>query len=291
MGEIVAAAVVGHQPAIMAPEDRRRRMGGGQDTTLVAGFATMRAALDEAAVDTWVIFDTHWFTTVEHVVGGLDRYRGVYTSEELPTLIQDLAYDYPGAPGLAAAVAEVGRERRVRVHNATNPHLAVHYPTLNLVHHLHRGEKVLSVATCQTAEPHNFLDLGAVIAEAVGRVDGRVALLGSGGMSHTFWPLDEINRHASFRADDVISPEAAAMDAWILDRWAVGDHAGVIGNHPEIRRHHPEGFFAHYLTLVGALGGAACEAKGTPMSDYESAVGTGQIHVWFDVARAAAVTS
>src|SRR5688500_2666717 len=119
MGEIVAAAVVGHQPAIMAPEELRRRLGGGQDTSLVAGFATMRAALDRVGVDTWIIFDTHWFTTVEHVVGGLDHYAGVYTSEELPTLIEDLVYDYPGAPDLAAAVSEVGRERRVRVVNAT----------------------------------------------------------------------------------------------------------------------------------------------------------------------------
>jgi 3,4-dihydroxyphenylacetate 2,3-dioxygenase len=286
MGEIVAAAVVGHQPAIMAPEELRRRLGGGQDTSLVAGFATMRAALDRVGVDTWIIFDTHWFTTVEHVVGGLDHYAGVYTSEELPTLIEDLVYDYPGAPDLAAAVSEVGRERRVRVVNATNPHVAVHYPTLNVIHHMHRGEKVLSVATCQTAQAHNFLDLGAVIAAAVERVDGRVALLGSGGMSHTFWPLDEIKDHASFRPEDVISPEAAAMDAWILDRWAVGDHEAVIGDYPEIRTHHPEGFFAHYLTLVGALGGAACEAKGTPMSEYENAVGTGQVHVWFDVPAA-----
>ena len=291
MGQIVAAAVVGHQPAIMAPEELRRRLGGGEDTSLVAGFATMRAALDEVGVDTWVIFDTHWFTTVEHAVGGRGHYRGTYTSEELPTLIQDLAYDYPGAPDLAAAVAEVGRERRVRVLNATNPHVPVHYPTLNVVHHLHRGEKVLSVATCQTAQAHNFLDLGAVLAAAVQRVEGRVALLGSGGMSHTFWPLDEIGRHASFRPEHVISPEAVAMDAWILDRWAVGDHRAVIEDYPEIRTHHPEGFFAHYLTLVGALGGTACEAKGTPMSDYESAVGTGQVHVWFDVAGAPVVAS
>ena len=52
----------------------------------------------------------------------------------------------------------------------------------------------------------------------------------------------------------------------------------------EYRKHNPEGFFGHYLMMVGALGGAACTAKGRKMSNYENAVGTGQLHMWFDVA-------
>ena len=90
-------------------------------------------------------------------------------------------------------------QRRVRFLNATNPHLGVHYPTINVVHYLHRDEAVLSVGVCQTAEAHNFLELGACLAEAIRRTpDARVALLGSGGMRHTFWPLDVILDHASF---------------------------------------------------------------------------------------------
>jgi hypothetical protein len=42
--------------------------------------------------------------------------------------------------------------------------------------------------------------------------------------------------------------------------------------------------FAHYLMMVGALGGAACDVPGVPYSDYESAAGTGQIHLWFETA-------
>ena len=144
----------------------------------------------------------------------------------------------------------------MRFLNATNPHLGVHYPTLNVVHYLHRGEAVLSVGVCQTAEAHNFLDLGACLAEAVRRTpDARVALIGSGGMTHTFWPMDVILDHASFRPDDVISPEARAIDERVLGHWRDGDHAAVLDLYPEYRRFHPEGFFGHYLMLVGALGG------------------------------------
>ncbi|MNL81700.1 hypothetical protein D3C87_2088880 [compost metagenome] len=39
--------------------------------------------------------------------------------------------------------------------------------------------------------------------------------------------------------------------------------------------------------MLGAMGGAACRAKGEPLSAYENARGTGNIHVWFDVSEAA----
>ena len=63
MGEIVAAAIFGHQPAIMAPEPMRMAMGRGRDTTLVSSIPEFRRRLDGAAADTFVIIDTHWFTT------------------------------------------------------------------------------------------------------------------------------------------------------------------------------------------------------------------------------------
>lgn len=284
MGAIVAAAVLSHQPSIMAPEPLRAAIGGGRDTTLVAGFARVREALDAARPDTLVIFDTHWFTTVEHVVAGAERYEGVYTSDELPTLIADLRYDFAGAPALAAATAAAGGERGVRVLNATNTHIAQHYPTLNMLHFLHRGEQVLVVGVCQTAAAHNFLDFGACLAEAVRRTPGRVALLGAGGMSHTFWPMDVILEHSSYAPEHLISPEARAFDERLLACWDDGDHAAVIDAYPAYRRFRPEGLFGHYLMMVGALGGRACRARGTRMSDYENAVGTGQVHVWFDLA-------
>jgi hypothetical protein len=58
----------------------------------------------------------------------------------------------------------------------------------------------------------------------------------------------------------------------------------VIDGYADYRRFRPEGRFGHYLMMVGALGARACRARGTRMSDYENAVGTGQVHVWFDLA-------
>lgn len=287
MGEIVGAAIFGHQPAIMAPAQMRTAMGQGRDTTLVEpGMARLREALDACGADTFVIFDTHWFTTIEHIAAGAASFQGTYTSEELPLLIADYAYNYPGSPLLAATLTGVTGARGVRYLNATNPHIGTHYPTLNVLHYLHRGEDVLSVGVCQTAQAHNFLDFGACLGEAVRRTPNiRVALIGSGGMSHTFWPMDTILDHASFRPEEVISPEARAFDERIVDLWREGMHAAVLELYPEYRRFRPEGFFGHYLMLAGALGGRDCRAPGRALSEYENAVGTGQIHVWFDVAR------
>jgi 3,4-dihydroxyphenylacetate 2,3-dioxygenase len=284
MGQITAAAVVSHVPSIMAPAEVRIKRGGGKDTSIVTGFKDIREGLDKAGVDTLVIVDTHWFSTADHVVAGADHFRGVYTSEELPLLISDHPYDFPGAPALARSVYTVAKERGVRVTNATSPHLPMHYPTLNLLHYLHRGEQVLSMSICQTAEAHNFLDLGAVLRQAIQRLDIRVALLAAGGMSHRFWPMDELGDHYTFDPQHVRTPEARAMDERILALWREGKHKVVIDLYPEYRQFAPEGFFGHYLIMIGALGGAMCTAPGAQMSDYENAAGTGQVHVWFDLA-------
>ena len=44
----------------------------------------------------------------------------------------------------------------------------------------------------------------------------------------------------------------------------------------------PEGMFAHYLMMAGAMGEADFTAPGVQYSDYENAIGTSQVHVWFD---------
>ena len=45
----------------------------------------------------------------------------------------------------------------------------------------------------------------------------------------------------------------------------------------------PEGRWAHYLNMASALGGQAFTARGQLFGSYESALGTGQANVWFDL--------
>ncbi|HVC15223.1 MAG TPA: hypothetical protein VND62_10235 [Acidimicrobiales bacterium] len=284
MGEIVGAALVAHVPTIVMPERERRALNGGEDISLVAGLARIRREyLDRLEPDTIVVLDTHWFTTFEHCITAHERRKGHFTSDELPRGMSAVPYDVPGDPELARAVAEVGEQTEgTWVHATDDPYIAIHYPTVNLLGHLQGSERWVSAGICQTGEVDDFLLFGEVLAEAVRRVDRRVVLLASGGMSHRFWPLRQLRAHESSDPAHIITPEARAADERVLERLLAGEHAAVIDSMPEYRAVSPEGRFGHYLIMVGALGGRACRATGTQCSEYESAVGTGQVHVFFE---------
>jgi len=284
VGEIVGAAVVSHVPPIVMPEALRREMNDGNDFSLVEGLHRLRAeCLDRVKPDTVVVFDTHWFTTVEHVVASHERRVGKFTSDELPRGMSQVPYDMPGDPDLALLVDSLASVRDdTRVLASDDPYLPVNYPTINLLGFLQGDERWMSVGVCQTATPEDFLLLGNLLAQAIDMSDRRVVLLASGGLSHRFWPLMEFADHESASLDNIRTPEAREADEKVLRWWEEGDHRRVIEYQPEYRRHAPEGFFGHYLMMVGAIGGSACSAAGLRYSEYESAAGTGQVHMWFE---------
>jgi aromatic ring-opening dioxygenase catalytic subunit (LigB family) len=194
-----------------------------------------------------------------------------------------MPYDFPGDPELADTVAALADERDdTWIHATRDPYIAVHYPTINLLPFLQRDERWMSVGVCQTATVDDFLLFGSLLGEAVRQIDRRVVLLASGGLSHRFWPLRELRDHEAAGLEHIRSAEARSSDEQLISRLEGGDHGAVLAGYDELRRLSPEGFFAHYLMMVGAIGGAACTAPGTKYSEYESAAGTGQVHLWFE---------
>lgn len=284
MGEIIGAGIVSHVPTIMLSEEERLELNNGKDFTLVQGLHRLREEiLDQLKPDTIVIFDTHWHTTFETVVDGRDHYKGFLTSDELPRTIPSVPYDYPGDPELGKIIEDLATANEDNlIHVSRNPHLPLHYGTINIVHYLHRGEKVLSVSCAQTGETEDFLKFGESLSEAINKSDRRVVLLGSGGLSHRFFPLSDIRNHESADLENVFSREAREMDKKVIALMETGRHDEVIELMPEYRKHAPEGRFGHYLMMISALGGKSCKAKGRKLSEYEASVGTGQVHIWFD---------
>ena len=115
-------------------------------------------------------------------------------------------------------------------------------------------------------------------------IDRRVVILASGGLSHRFWPLQELRAHEAADPDlHIRTPEACAADRRVIDMLLRGDHGGVLDFVPEFSQHAPEGYFGHYLTMLGALGGRECTVGGTQFGEYEAVAGTGQTHIWFDL--------
>jgi len=283
MGEIVGSALVAHVPPLVLPEDVRRELNHGNDFSIVEGLHRMRRErIDPLQPDTIIVLDTHWFTTFEWVVSAHERRSGKFTSEELPRGNPQMPYDIPGDPELARLIAEVASERDDTWVTANDdPYLPIRYATVYLTPFLQRDEKWISVSTCQTAEFDDIVKMGEVLGEAIRRSDRRVVIIGSGALSHKFWPLSQLRHHEGAHPDDVISPAHRAADEKTIKWLEAGDHAAVLADYPDFRQYAPEGRFAHYIIQAVAQGGAAWTAKGEAFSDYENAAGTGQIHMWF----------
>lgn len=284
MGEIIGAGLVAHAPTIMMSEADRLELNEGKEISLVPGLHRLKSeVLDVLKPDVIVLFDTHWFTIVEFCIAAHERRSGRFTSDELPRGMKQIPYDIPGCPDLAHAMAARASEHGVRTTANDDPYLPMHYPTVNLSTFLQGTEQWISVSHAYSAEPHNFLAVGAGIGQAIRESDKRVVLIASGSMSHRFWPFDQIAAHEASDPIHISSPEAREADLERLRWFAEGNHAAVIDTMPDYLRHAPEARFGHYLMMAAACGGHEWKAKGRQFSDYENATGTSQVHVWFDM--------
>ena len=102
MGEIVGAGLLAHVPTIVLPDDERRALNNGNESTLYTGLHNLRRdVFDVLKPDLVIVFDSHWFTTVEFVITGATRRLGYFTSEELPRGMSSVPYDAEGDPAFA----------------------------------------------------------------------------------------------------------------------------------------------------------------------------------------------
>lgn len=284
MGEIVGAGFLAHVPTIVLPDAQRRALNEGRESTLYSGLHRLRREVfDELRPDLVIVFDSHWFTTVEFVITSAERRLGFFTSEELPRGMSSVPYDVKGDATFAKLVGEIADVTpQCWITPIDNEHLPIMYATTNFFPFLQGDEAWLSVSTCQTAEPRDFALVGEVIAKAIAQSDRRVILIASGALSHTFHTLRTLRDHEAADEKHIYSEAARRADHEVIDAWLVGDHARVIDNYPEFFTVRPEGHFAHYQMMIAALGGRACVAPGRLFSSYENSIGTGQVHVWFD---------
>ena len=209
--------------------------------------------LDRLQPDTIVIVDSHWFSTVEHLISAHARRQGIFTSSELHGDGADPLRlpRRPRAGQLWPPISASNWEHPPTPQKTT--YLPVYYATINLVHYLRKDEKVVSVSLVQTGDTDDFMTMGEAIGEAVSRLDRRVVVLASGGMSHTFWPLKEYAKHEASDPVHIITPAAAGRR-----RGALGDDAwpattpGLWTRWMTISSTPPEGNFGHYLMMLGA---------------------------------------
>jgi 3,4-dihydroxyphenylacetate 2,3-dioxygenase len=235
--------------------------------------------------DTVVVIDSHWFTTVEFVVAAHDVRAGLFTSDELPRGMSRVPYDFRGDPELAHAVAAAGEKHGTWITAIDDPCLPIYYATVNLWAYLGRGldKRWVTISnTAETGDTEDFLRAGRALGEAIAGTDRKVIVLASGALSHTFWPLRELRDHEASDPVHIRTPQARAADLERIGWFEAGDHARVLDTMPEYLKVRPEAKFAHYLMMIAALGERKVTAPGRRFSEYENAIGTGQMHIWFD---------
>jgi 3,4-dihydroxyphenylacetate 2,3-dioxygenase len=284
MGEVVACGLIAHVPTVMLPLEIRHELNNGQDFSVVDGFKRLRnEVLAKLDYDLVIVFDSHWFSTVEFLVTGHERRHGKFTSDELPRGMSQVPYDAPGDPAFAKAASANARKHGTWITTIDDPYLPIHYATVNPLKYLQRDKEAwISVSCCQTAESEDFLRVGRALRETIAGMDRRVVLLASGAMSHKFWPLQKLREHEAAGVEHIFSPAHSAADLERIEWMKQGDHARLLRTMPEFLRFKPEANFGHYLMMAAALGEEDFTAPGRLFSDYENAIGTGQVHVWFD---------
>ena len=285
MGEVVGAGFLSHVPTIMLPLETRLELNQGKEISLVPALNKLRedkfATLD---YDTVIVLDSHWFTTVEFIVTAQDRRAGLFTAEELPRGMCRIPYDWRGDPELALAIAAEAEGQDTWITPIDDQYLPLYYPSINMWSYLGKGldKQWISMSVCQTGDTEDYLRVGRAIGEAIRKTDRKVILIATGSLSHTFYPLRELRKHEASDPSHIISREAYDADQQRLQWFAEGRHDLVLQTMDEFMPVRPEGKFAHYLMMAAALGETDFAAPGEQISDYENAIGTSQVHVWFD---------
>lgn len=283
MGEIVLAAKMTHVPTMLMSEQDGPVKGKRQ--AAIDGHLEIARRAKAAGADTVVICDTHWLVNAGYHINANPSFKGLFTSNEFPQFIQDLAFEYQGNPALGGLIAKKAVEKGVHTLSHQLDSLPLEYGTLVPLHFMSReiDLKVVSVAAWCTVHSHEASrKLGEAIREAVEASDSKVLLVASGSLSHKIWPNEE---YAANNGTFTISSEFnRQMDLHVLEMWKNGDFATFVKMLNEYADFCcGEGSMHDTAMLLGALGWDKYNGKCEVVTEYFPSSGTGQTNVIFPV--------
>ncbi len=282
MGRLALTAKITHVPSMYLSELDGPRKGTRQDA--IAGHVEIGRRCREAGVDTLVVFDTHWLVNANYHLNCAPHFKGLYTSNELPHFISNLAYEFPGNPALGKLLAKACNDMGVETLAHDKTTLAPEYGTLVPMRYMNADQqfKVVSVsALCMAHHLNDSARLGWAMRQAVeDHYDGTVAFFASGSLSHRFAQ----NGLAPEFAFKIWSPFLEQLDRSVVQLWQQGRWADFCGMLPEYAaKGHGEGFMHDTAMLLGALGWSAYDGMAEVLTPYFGASGTGQINAVFPV--------
>ncbi|MFZ9583603.1 MAG: 3,4-dihydroxyphenylacetate 2,3-dioxygenase [Pseudohongiellaceae bacterium] len=282
MGKLALVGKITHVPSMYLSElDGPRK--GSRDAA-IEGHREISRRCRQLGVDTIVVFDTHWLVNSNYHINCAPHFSGVYTSNELPHFISNMAYEIPGNPALGKLLGRFCTEMGVETlaHDATT--LAPEYGTLVPMRYMNEDLhfKAISVsALCTVHYLNDSARLGWAMRRAIEEeYDGTVAFLASGSLSHRF-AQNGMAPDYSFR---IWSPFLETMDNEVIEMWKRGDWRTFCDMLPEYAsKGHGEGFMHDTAMILGALGWSEYAGKAEIVTPYFGSSGTGQINALFPV--------
>lgn len=282
MGTLSLAAKITHVPSMYLSELDGPHRGCRQ--AAIDGHVEIGRRCREAGVDTIVVFDVHWLVNSEYHINCAPDFQGVYTSNELPHFIRNMAYRYSGNPELGKLLAEVAIEEGVaaRAHDQTT--LELEYGTLVPMRYMNADDhfKVVSVsAWCMWHKLEESLRFGRAVRQAIEhRYAGKVAVFASGSLSHHFAD----NGTAAQFMHKVYDPFLERVDRAVVDMWLRGEWPDFIDMLPMYAdKCWGEGGMHDTAMLLGLLGGRDYAGRVEVVTPYFGSSGTGQINAIFPV--------
>jgi 3,4-dihydroxyphenylacetate 2,3-dioxygenase len=282
MGELSLAAKITHVPSMFISEAPGPNHGCRQEA--IDGLKEIGRRCDALGVDTIVVFDTHWLVNTAYHINARTRYKGIYTSNEFPHFIQNLEYDYRGAPELGDEIARVVSADGIRMMSHHVDTLDLEYGTLVPMRYINADGRfrVLSIAAwCPWHEMSESLRIGQAVRKVIEASDHKVAVLASGSLSHRIH-----DNNAAPAGIHTISDEFyKQVDLRVIDLWREGRNAEFVQMLPLYSKLcHGEGLMHDTAMLFGLLGSDQYPGRAEILTNYFTSSGTGQVNAVFPLA-------
>jgi 3,4-dihydroxyphenylacetate 2,3-dioxygenase len=284
MGKLALAAKITHVPSMYISELPGQHQGCRD--AAIEGHRIIGQRCRDLGVDTIVVLDVHWLVNAGYHVNCGPRFKGVYTSNELPHFIHDMAYEYPGDPTLGRLIAATATERGVLTRAHEMASLELEYGTLVPMRYMNSDQhfKVVSVAAwCAWHALEDSRTFGAALKDAIEASDATVAVLASGSLSHRF----SDNGSPEDSMFDISREFYRQVDLGVVELWKRGDFKTFIAMLPEYADLcKGEGLMHDTAMLLGLLGWDQYQGKVEVITDYFASSGTGQINAVFPLPEA-----
>ena len=282
MGTLALAAKITHVPSMYLSELPGPHHGCRQ--AAIDGHVEIGRRCRALGVDTIVVFDVHWLVNADYHINCAPRFKGVYTSNELPHFIKNMAYEYPGNPHLGELIGESADEAGIKTRWHADTTLDLEYGTLVPMRYMNADQhfKVVSIAAwCMWHDLADSVRFGAAVRRAIEqRYEGSVAILASGSLSHHFADNGRGDEflHKTYN-EFLLQTDLAVVEMWRRAEWAA--FLAMLPMYNE--KCWGEGGMHDTAMLLGAMGGERYDQGVEIITPYFGSSGTGQINAIFPV--------